>query len=256
VRPATSTPPRLAARWRLGRRTTWILPGPRQYTDASELTSSRLPTIHLSKSYVTKVLRHRPLRVRDVQLFSPPGSSQRSLPRSREAESYRSFRPCQSASGRNFLQPFPATDRPAANPQPTPRNRLSPGPIRPLVSRAAVQSYADANRQVRHVARTFQKVLREATGDPGTTNAAVQSTAADFRVVGRSENPTNSAGGEYTSPRRTVKPPESFPFPPGSPAVNVALTSALRRPSEAVHLVAARNRKATRPVPNDWSSGL
>jgi hypothetical protein len=45
------------------------MPGPRQYTDAPELTSSRLPTIHLSKSIVTKVLRHQPLQVRRRQTF-------------------------------------------------------------------------------------------------------------------------------------------------------------------------------------------
>jgi hypothetical protein len=133
VRPTTSTP----ASGRLSCRTTWILPGPRQYTDASELTSSRLPTIHLSKSYVTKVLRHRPLRVRDVQLFSPPGSSQRSLPRSREAESYRSFRPCQSAPRRIFVHPSRDADRPVTN---------------PWITRSAVQKNADANPHVRHFA--------------------------------------------------------------------------------------------------------
>ena len=34
--------------------TTWILPGPPEYTQASESTSSRLPTIHLSKSFISR----------------------------------------------------------------------------------------------------------------------------------------------------------------------------------------------------------
>ena len=50
-----------------------LLPGPRQYTGAPELTSSRLPTIHLSKSCVTKVLRRLTLRGSATQnFFSQP----------------------------------------------------------------------------------------------------------------------------------------------------------------------------------------
>ena len=55
------------------RPTTWILPGPRQYTDAAELTSSRLPTIHLSKSLLLKSYAISPYGFVTLNFFCPVG---------------------------------------------------------------------------------------------------------------------------------------------------------------------------------------
>jgi hypothetical protein len=136
--------------------------------------------IHLSKSCVTKVLRHRPLQVRDARLISPADSPQRSLPRSGEAESYRSFRPCQSDPGKIFVQPSHGPDRPAANRVDDEGDRLAPAPHSTTRVRVRqVQTLRRHEPQVRHFARTFQKVLLEATGDSAIDKRRSSITATD-----------------------------------------------------------------------------
>ena len=52
--------------------TFWILPGPFQYTETSKPTSSRLPTIHLSKSFVNTAANQSRLVV-VIPFFRPFG---------------------------------------------------------------------------------------------------------------------------------------------------------------------------------------
>lgn len=98
----------------------WDLsPGPRKYTYAPELTSSRLPTIHLSKSFVQALRRLTLQGSSPVDSFSQTrsGIASAAFPvRLREAESYRRFRRCQSAVGKILVQPSHVANQPRSDP--------------------------------------------------------------------------------------------------------------------------------------------
>jgi len=97
-----------------------LMPGPRQYTDAPELTSSRLRLFTCQRAKLLKVLRQLALKVRRRSTFSPssPGGRLVGVTRStlRGAESYRSFRRCQSAVRKISVQPSRLPDRPRSQP--------------------------------------------------------------------------------------------------------------------------------------------
>ena len=170
--------------------TTWILPGLPEYTQASEFTSSRLPIIHLSKSCVVKVLRKLPLKVRRRSTFFHPPARRESPRGRRGAESYRSFRPCQSAPAEIFVQPSREANRPVTNAL---RRRLGSTVIRRREpTRSPLRLY-------------FSKGVAGSNRRPETDERRSSITATDSEVVGRSENPTNSAGGHYTDLPPDVK---------------------------------------------------
>ena len=146
-----------------------LVPEPRQYTGAPELTSSRLPTIHLSKSKV--FLRRQTLRVRRRSPF------QRPIGRSGEAESYRSSRPCQSAPRKIFVQP----------------------------SKAAAKTATPATYVASLGSEQLSKGVANCNGRPGPNFAAVQSTAANpDRVVGT--KPNQLSGGIIYPPSLACQP--------------------------------------------------
>ena len=129
--------------------------------------------IHLSKSCVVKVLRPLALKVRERSTFRtgealPLGEGRRNL----IVRSALVNRP-----PRRFLSNLRDVQ---IDPQRASRHRLG-----------AVQSYADANRQVRHFARTFQKMLLEATSDSKLTNAAVQAPRPTSESLEGMKRPTN-----------------------------------------------------------------
>jgi hypothetical protein len=109
-----------------------------------------------------------------------------------EAESYRSFRPCQSAPAEIFV-----------------------------------------HLRRTECARTFQKVLREATGDSGPTTSQFNHRDR-FRIVGRSEKPNQLSGGTIYPPHVHCQAQRRVSVP-GSAVINVALTLALRPLDAWVH---------------------
>jgi len=107
--------------------TTWILPGPRKYTCASEFTSSRLPTIHLSKSLL-RCYASNLYRFTAAPLFFPQARRSVSLPGRGRGNHIVHPAPVNGCR-EDFLQTFTTSrltrSKPVTRPASTTRRRLA-----------------------------------------------------------------------------------------------------------------------------------
>jgi hypothetical protein len=145
------------------------VPGPRKYTCAPELTSSRLPTIHLSKSRV--FLRRR----------TPSGSTPQPLPTP--------YRPVRGGGILSFIPPLSIG---------------SPEDFCATFRGGRKDSNAsDLRRKLG--SEQLSKGVANCNGRPGSKFAAVQSTTADpNRVVGT--KPNQLSGGIIYPPSLACQP--------------------------------------------------
>ena len=208
---------------------TWILPGLPEYTQASEFTSSRLPTYSLVKELVAKVLRQQPLQVHPRPTFSGRPAEKLAASQSGEAESYRPFRPCQSTPAEIFVQPSRRSHRPSANHfgfrfGSTVIRRRGPtgSPFRSYFSKGVARS----NRRFR------------------PTNAAVQAPRPDSESLAGVKTRPTQRGDNIPALRRLSSPVGSFSPDGGLLVVNVALTLILRHADPQVH---SATRRASGP---------
>ena len=147
--------------------------------------------IHLSKSCVTKVLRQQPLRVRRRTTFLGRRPQSRSLPIRLPSQGRRNLivrSALVNRTQRRFLCNLRETQMT--------RSDLAVSPRR--------YSHADANQRFAASLVLFKSccVKQQATRNRQTPQFNHR---GRFRVVGRSEHPTNSAGGQYTRPPSLVK---------------------------------------------------
>jgi len=138
----------------------------------------------LLKSYVVNLYRFAA-----VKLFSPASSgfASSAFPvRLREAESYRSFRRCQSAVAKIFVQPSRVADWPLKQPVPRPTRPLSPT-VKPRSAIDFGDKITEEPRPVRFKLEEFFKGVAKATCDPDHLHAAVQTPRADPESSGRNK---------------------------------------------------------------------
>jgi hypothetical protein len=143
----------------------------------------------LLKSYVIN-----PYRFADVKLFSPSpsGFASSALPvRLREAESYRSFRRCQSAVAKIFVQPSRVADRPLKQPVPRPARLLSPT-VKPRSAIDFGDKITEEPRRFASSSRSFQRCCKSNLR-PGSLTCRSSNTASRSGIEWQEQTLTNSA---------------------------------------------------------------